>query len=168
VKHFFVMTKEQTSILLETVAFFLVTIDLYGKDRIKTFGELLQETNIIQAPIQLIYYILKRKIVWILILILEFSILSWFYFDNIGLFRPYFAHIANGEPQHSAVSYYLFFIALGFFCLNIALLFMVALVGNILLISIKPFLKLYKTEGIMLTIGAVIFFAAKLILYFHA
>lgn len=142
------MTHNQIAILLESISFVLVTLDLYGKERLEKFQSTLtnQLDNIEEKDLQLkiLLFIMKPKGFFIVITpMLIFIVIMCKYGANT-FSNPYF-------------------LALGYIIAAFAILLRY---GDKLISSILSMMKKYKLEGFMLFLGSMLFFVSKLISFF--
>lgn len=133
------------SIILEIVAFFLVTLDLYGKDNLKKLNELIRKSDkwVINPKVVIILFAL-----WIVIVILNYS---WFL--RIGIM-----------PQNLIIPYSIiyFFAAIITTIPMIACIYLIGWIFSGLLYLIN---LVFPIQGLMLITGTTLFLIAKYIQY---
>lgn len=162
------MSNEKLSILLETVSFFLVTLDLFGKERLgKLYEQLVSRLEGMKkrrVAQPFLAYLHKNKMagaIYSLSLVVMGLVLSdWIlmkmrYSLPNNVFANAFA--VAGVIAFSATIVTLFVVLMPFFLENLL---------DLTLGSIVRLLDRYKLEGLMLTIGAVLFLASKAVAFF--
>jgi len=156
------MSKEQVSIVLETISFFLVTLDLYGKKRFLLLRKKIKDAQ--ANKISVVVYS-KAAPVTAIISILIFIFVFIF---GIGALEVIYINDLN---KHKALIVY---ISVAIICIVLyanmnsiaksAILFskkmIYAIVGLILFI-----MKAFPVEGMMITIGSFFFIVSKVLAY---
>ena len=163
------MTKEhfeQGSIILEMMAFFFVTVDLYGKHRIAKLETRLRSLNIFMAISKLVDWLSPEIKLKYKILILITGLILW---DTTLIANNYHWPV-HDEPLSvsyviwSSLAFFSVLIMLGFLAM-VGVLILIVLT-SIALLVIKTFTKLFPIEGMMLTLGAALFIASKSLGYY--
>ena len=156
------MTKEQlehAAIILDVIAFFFVTIDLYGKERILHLSHRLRNLNVIESPGKIIFSLWANKIFRTIAIVGLLSWISLSIYDESKLKTEHF---------DAAYSYYVadVFVCLCLFLLlNVLFVFFVVIISYISLPIIKLIVRFFPIEGVMLTIGAILFLTSKTMAY---
>ncbi len=163
------MTKEhfeQGSIILEMMAFFFVTVDLYGKHRIAKLETRLRSLNIFMAISKLVDWLSPEIKLKYKILILITGLILW----DTTLIANNYHWTVHDEPMSvsyviwSSLAFFSVLIMLGFLAMVFVLVLIV--LTSIALLVIKTFTKLFPIEGMMLTLGAALFIASKSLGYY--
>ena len=144
------MTHNQFAILLESISFLFVTLDLYGKERLEKFQSNLKSKldNIKEDDVQskISIFLLKTHggfIVILLLLIFIFFVLI----KGFPVFmNPYFLVFA--------------FMILGFLILFFD--------GDKLISLALLIIRKYKLEGFLLYLGTLLFFSSKLVSWLYS
>lgn len=159
------MKPEKIAVILETASFFLVTLDLFGKERLKSLYERLQLflSKLKSQQFKIDVWILsngKRA--------LTFAVLSAV-FAGISIWQ-----LVKWIKDEDLIPENTFYLAIGFFIFQITIGFGSILIVNLIGFLINRFVSLtlgllvkvlyrYHLEGIMLAVGTVLFLISKLI-----
>ena len=164
------MTKvqiDQASIILESVAFFFVSIDLYGRHRIAKLENRLKGINIFLFISQLVDWLTPKIKFKYKVLIIMTGLVLW----DFTLVANNYKWTIHDNPGSMG---YLVAASLAFFSVLIMLLFIVVvcvlfivILTSMALIVIKTFTKLFPIEGLMLTLGAALFLASKVLAFYN-
>ena len=163
------MTKEhitQASIILESMAFFFVSVDLYGKHRITKLENRLKGLNVFLAISHLLDRLkpdikLKYKVMIVTagLVLWDYSLVAndfhWTIHDRPG---------SLGYLVGASLAFFSVLIMIAFLAV-VGLMFIIVLT-SVALIIIKSFTKLFPIEGMMLTLGAALFIASKFLAYY--
>ena len=168
------MTREvagHVSIVLETIAFFLVTVDLYGKERLLVLRNRIQALEIDEVNKKFEHPFKHGQSVNVFIHALVLTPIFLFVYFSIkyGTFL-----IANYQTQglFILIVYMLFIVllsALIFWKVREVIRVFRYLIKEVILFYIVKALivitKLFPVEGMMITIGAVLFILSRIIAY---
>ena len=164
------MTKvqiDQASIVLESVAFFFVSIDLYGRHRIIKLENRLKGLNVFIFISQMVDWLTPKIKFKYKVLIIMLGLVLW----DFSLVANNYKWTIHDNPGSMG---YLVAASLAFFSMLIMLLFIlvvcvlfIVVLTSVALIVIKTFTKLFPIEGLMLTLGAALFLASKIMAYYN-
>ena len=162
---------EHISIIIEIVAFFFVTIDLYGKERLNNLRGRINSINV-TGVIAKSKYTLSR-IVWVFLITAFLVLLSYYVTAN---YVSHFTHMPTSHEieilmrKRRMIFIFSWALMAAFFStvndLNKYLLSFTLAIMTFMLYVVKKVAYLFPIEGTMLTIGTILFVTAKLMLYF--
>lgn len=139
------MTMEQFSIILESISFLCVTLDLYGKERLeKLQSRLSYNIGNVQKKGWL-FFLLDNPIISIIIIIL-------LVISSSIIFKA-------GTNIHDNI----FYLIPIWVC--IIIISLIAF-GDRIIFFILSIMEKYKLDGILLGFGTILFFASKLFIFF--
>ena len=163
------MTKEnveQVSIILELMAFFFVSIDLYGRHRLAKLENRLKGINVFLFISHLVDWFTPKIKLKYKIMILITGLLCWDY-SLVANNYKWTIHDDPGSMTYligASLAFLSIVIMLGF--VGVVCFLGLIVLTSIALIVIKTFTKLFPIEGMMLTLGAALFIASKSMAYF--
>ena len=145
------MTMEQFSIILESISFLCVTLDLYGKERLEKLQSRLLDNlkNFQNKDLSLEYLVFLMKtpnsIIFIVVLLI---IASFFWMEGIGIYENPYTWIFAGIGI-------LIFIPLTFDkTINKIISFVLSMMNK------------HNLDGVLLGFGTILFFLSRLLLFF--
>lgn len=162
------MEKEQwehLSIGLETMAFFFVTIDLYGKERLSLLRSKVVSFN--SVPIKdraknLVWKMFKRWYLFLFVIILINILISQII---LRYYSAKFISLYKTGTSLQTINLDLNIIVFTSTIFLYALFNFMFLVPFYLVVFIQKMSKLFRFEGMMLAIGTILFIISKVIAY---
>jgi hypothetical protein len=149
------MTREHIASLLEIASFFLVSLDLYGEDRLERLGQRLSDRKALQAS-------LERKLNWS-----DYFHPNRFLVMMLILMAIYFILWDIGENRNSWIIVGLKAASVGCFLLTVTiftffgLASVAAIIAITLIFAVSFAVNKYRLSGWMMTIGAALFGVSK-------
>lgn len=151
---------EHASIMLEVIAFFFVTIDLYGKERLHRLSGKVSKLDLDNVSNGSFYYIIM-----IPVMTLE-TCFVFYYLYKTWLNMPLWVNSVTIIVLSTII--YIILIILALWKNKTMTRYNLKLLDALFRLFIKVILKLariFPIEGIMLTIGAILFIIAKSLAY---